>query len=98
MEGNTDDSNTEENNELKDHILVNTMLAFITYGLDTGFEVNVNMILGEIFCSEEIDTDRYVPWETCPEGYVPGKKKSHTTDRRTGNQASGIVHSPCRVW
>ena len=58
MEGNKDDSNTEENNEFKDHILVKTVLSFTTYGLDTSSDINVNMILGETFCSEEIDTAR----------------------------------------
>ena len=87
MEGSKDDSNTEENNEFKYHILVNTVLAFTTYGLDTASDVNVNMILGETFCSEEIDTARDVLWETCHEGYLPEKKNRHTTDRRTGKQA-----------
>ena len=87
MEGNKDYSNTEENIEFKDHILVNTVFAFTTYGLDTGSDVNVNMILGETFCSEEIDTARYVLWETCHEGYLHEKKNRHTTDRRTGKQA-----------
>ena len=87
MEGNKDYSNTEENIEFKDHILVNPVFAFTTYGLDTGSDVNVNMILGETFCSEEIDTARYVLWETCHEGYLPEKKNRHTTDRRTGKQA-----------
>ena len=87
MEGNKYDSNTEENNEFKDHILVNTILAFTTYGLNTGSDVNVNMTLGETFCSEEIDTARDVFWETCHEGYLPEKKNRHTTDRRTGKQS-----------
>ena len=65
MEDNKDDPNTEENNEFKDHILVNAVLAFTTYGLDPGSDVN--MILGETFCSEEIDTARDVIWETCHE-------------------------------
>ena len=47
MEGNKDYSNTEDNNELKDHIMVNTVLAFTTYGLDTDSDVTVNMILGK---------------------------------------------------
>ena len=61
MEGHKDDSNTEENNELKDHILVNTVLSFTRFGHDTVSDVNVNMTMGETFCSEEID-DRY--WQT----------------------------------
>ena len=65
MEGIKDYSNTETNNDSKEHILVNTVLAFITYGLDTGSDINVNMIPGKTFCSEEIDTARDVLWETC---------------------------------
>ena len=63
------------------------MLVVINYGLDTGSDVNINMILGATFCSEEIETARDVPCETCYEGYLPGKKKRHTTDSRTGKQA-----------
>ena len=84
MEGNKDDSNTEEDNEFKDHILVNTVLAFTMYGLDTGSDVN--MIMGETFCSEDIDTARDVLWETYHEGYLHEEKSRHTTDRRTGKQ------------
>ena len=45
------------------------------------------MILGATFCSEEIETTRDVPCETCHEGYLHGKNKRHTTDSRTGKQA-----------
>ena len=76
----------QKRNEFKGHILVNTVLAFTTYGLDTGSDVNVNMILGGTFCSEEIYTARDVLWETFHEGYLPEKKHRHTTDRRTGKQ------------
>ena len=65
----------------------NTVLAFTTYGLDTCSDVNVNMILWETCCSEEIDTAREVLWQTCHEGHFPEKRNRHTTDRRTGKQA-----------
>ena len=87
MEGNKNDSNTKEINEFKDHA-TGQYTARVNYyiGLDTGSDVNVNMILGETFCSEEIDTAHDVLWETCHEGYLPEKKNCHTTDRRTGKQ------------
>ena len=61
MEGNKDNSNTKQNNEL---YWSTQCSVVISYGLDTGSDVNINMILGATFCSEEIETARDVPCET----------------------------------
>ena len=84
---NTIDEENNEENEFKDQIMVNTVLAFTAYGLDTGTDINVSRILGETFRPEEIDSARDLLWDRCHDGYLPEKKNRHNTERRTGKQA-----------
>ena len=67
--------------------MVNTVLAFTAYGLDTGTDINVSRILGETFRPEEIDSARDLLWDSCHDGYLPEKKNRHNTEKRTGKQA-----------
>jgi len=86
-DANTIDEENNEENEFKDQIMVNTVLAFTAYGLDTGTDLNVSRILGETFRPEEIDAARDLLWDRCHDGYLPEKRNRHNTDKRTGKQA-----------
>ena len=79
--------NGTETNEFIDKVIINAVLAFTAYGLDTGSDANVQKILNETFSLEEAKSARTTLWELCHEGYLPAMKNRQTTARRSEQQA-----------
>ena len=79
--------NETETNEFKDRVTINSVLAFTSYGLDTGSDANVQKILNKTFSFEEVKSARTTLWELCYEGYLPAMKNRQTTARRSEQQA-----------
>ena len=74
-------------NEFIDKVIINAVLVFTAYGLDTGSDANVQKILIETFSLEEVKSARITLWELCHEGYLPAMKNRQTTARRSEQQA-----------
>ena len=66
-------------NEFVDKVIINAVLAFTAYGLDTGSNANVQKILNETFSLEEVKSARTTLWELCHEGYLHVMKNRQTT-------------------
>ena len=79
--------NGTETNEFIDKVIINSVLAFTAYGLDTGSDANVQKIFNETFSLEEVKSARTTLWELCHEGYLPAMKNRQTTARRSEQQA-----------
>ena len=79
--------NGTETNEFIDKVIINAVLAFTAYGLDTGSVANVQKILNETFSLEEVKSASTTLWELCHEGYLPAMKNRQTTARRSEQQA-----------
>ena len=66
--------NGTETNEFIDKVIINAVLAFTAYGLDTVAMQMCKKILNETFSVVEVKSARTTLWELCHEGYLPAMK------------------------
>ena len=66
--------NGPETKEFKDRVIINAVLAFTAYDLNTGSNANVQKIHDETF-SLEVKSARTILWELCHEEYLSSHEK-----------------------
>ena len=83
-----------------DVILVNTVLTFLQYGLNTATVQNVLKVASSTFSMKEVKTAVSMLWKSCDLGNVPNLRGSNNrTQCRVQNRRSLLAKCECeRLW